>query len=305
MRSQPPRLPAPCCRLCPPPAPLPLWGLPQPQPGPAARRALTGLGLLLPLSSPVRVDRVWLSGASLEGLRRQQAGSATAPGPALPIPGMLCAQGQVFRGAQLSFRHRNAAKGRHKASEKQSLGVIFGDSIQEATQRAVGVPMAALIFWDRSSCPLPKVGRCTQGNGADQGWALHKAAAPLGAMVHAEVLPGVVGAGGVAAAVAWPQPRGVGPQETSSSRMPKMSTPAPWPLQLQGCWGPGDTELWLLWQCQALGTGTGTVRWAASGAHRRSTPQDCGMGTPRAELPRVHPSPINRHSHTFSDQTVA
>ena len=46
--------------------------------------------------------------------------------------------------------------------------------------------MAALLLWDRGSHRLPKVGRCTQGDGASQGWALHRAAAPLGAVVHAE-----------------------------------------------------------------------------------------------------------------------
>lgn len=138
------------------------------------------------------------------------------------------------------------------------------------------MPTAALLLWDWGSCRLTEVGRCMQGNGVSQGWALHKAASPLGAVDHAKVLPKVVGMGSVVAAAARPQPRGVGLQGAGSFRMPETSTPAP---QLPGL---GDAELWLLQWCQILGMGTGTMCWAAPGAH-------CRMGTAWAELPHVLP----------------
>lgn len=106
MWGQSPCLPVLCCCLCPPPASLPLRGLPQPQPGTSSWRALMGQGLLL------AVD-----GCS-EGL-------CPTPGPALPLPRALRAQGQVFREAQFSFQHCSTAKGEPKASEKQPLAVTF------------------------------------------------------------------------------------------------------------------------------------------------------------------------------------
>lgn len=157
------------------------------------------------------------------------------------------------------------------------------------------MPTAALLLQDRGSCHLPKVGQCTQSDGASQGWALHKATAPLEPR-STLVLPRVAGAGGAVAAVAWPQHEDNGLQGSSSSRIPETPTPNPWLLQLRHCWGSGGAELRLLRWCWALGTGT--VNWAVLGARRRSTLRG---GHSQAGLHRVHPSPINRHS---GEQTV-
>lgn len=54
-------------------------------------------------------------------------------------------------------------------------------------------------------------------------------------MVHAKVLPRLAGAGSMVAAVAQLHPGSIRPWGASSSRMPETSTPALWPLQLQGC----------------------------------------------------------------------
>lgn len=48
----------------------------------------------------------------------------------------------------------------------------------------------------------------------------------------------------------------------------------------------------------------GSKPWGP-GACGSSTVHSCGTGTPRAELPHLHLSPINRHSGAVSDQTVA
>lgn len=67
------------------------------------------------------------------------------------MAGMSCAQGHVFRGAQLSFQHLIATENGLKAHEKQPLGVISGYSTQNVTLSAVGCPR--LLSSSRTGAP--------------------------------------------------------------------------------------------------------------------------------------------------------
>lgn len=55
----------------------------------------------------------------------QPGGLCPTPGPALPLPRVSHAQGQVLGEAQCLFQHCSTAKGGPKAFEKHPLGVIF------------------------------------------------------------------------------------------------------------------------------------------------------------------------------------